>query len=116
VSELEGDSRRAAPRVKCRWPIKCVTEDKKTFAARAVNISQGGIQISVPIRFDKGKSIYMEITGYVNGQRHTTKVVGNIVYVGISPHNDFQLGLKFTSQLPPVDIKFISSYIRTMMS
>ena len=116
MSEEEGgDKRRASPRVKCRWSMMCVTEQKKTFNAKCVNISQGGIMFTSPVSLNKGGQLYLEIAGYFSGAHHTIKVVGKIACVGISSGNEIQIGLQFTSKLSLECNKFLTGYIRNCL-
>jgi hypothetical protein len=93
----------------------CVTEQKKTFNTRVMNISQGGVQLSAPILFQKGDRLYMEIGGYMNGINQNIKVVGLVVYTAVSADRDMLLGLQFVSNLSIPDSKFLQQYIRTML-
>ena len=111
----DSDKRRVSPRVKCRWQVVCVTEQKKSFTTRAMNMSQGGVQIVAPVAFKKGDRLYMEIAGYMNGINHTIKVVGLVVYTAVSAGDEMQLGLKFVSNLPIPDSKFLQQYIKQML-
>lgn len=115
MTEEGNESRRASPRVKCRWSVLCVTEQKKTFNSRAINISQGGIQVASPTAFKMGERLYMEIKGYLSAETHVIKAVGLVVYVSLASGDDMQLGLKFVSSLTIQDSKFIQQYVKTMM-
>lgn len=116
MTEDGAKSRRAVPRVRCRWQVKCVTENKKTFDTKTINISEGGVQIFTPVPFKKGDRLYMEISGYLGGQSHLIKVVGEGVYVSLSSTEGMQLGLKFVSQLKVEDLKFIRTYVKSMLT
>jgi|GEM_PF-1255448 len=109
------DTRRSSPRVKCRWQVKCVTEQKKTFTTNAVNVSQGGIQIVTPVVFKHDDRLYMEIQSYVSGQSHIIKVVGLAVYFSVSTNNETHLGLKFISSLTMEDSKTLQRYAKVML-
>ena len=116
MTEEDGEKRRATPRVNCRWNVKCVTEQKKAFNTKAINISQGGVQVIAPVAFKKGDRLYMEITGYLAGANHVIKVVGVVVYVSLSSSDDMQLGLKFVSNLAIQDSKFLQAFVKSMVS
>ena len=111
----ESDSRRASPRVKCGWNVKCVTEQKKVFTARALDVSQGGIQVTSPVAFKKGDRLYLEIAGYMSGKNHVIKVVGLVVYISVSTTNEIQIGLKYISNLALQDSKFLQQYVKAML-
>lgn len=112
---IEQDSRRASPRVKCRWAVRCVTEDKKTFDTRAVNISQGGISVITPVPFKNGDRLYLEIAGYMNATQHLIKVVGSVAYFSVSSGDGMQIGLQFISALNITDSKFLQQFVKNSL-
>ena len=114
--EKKEEPRRAAPRARCKWPVKCVTEQKKTFEAKAINISQGGIQLASNFAIKKGSQLYLEISGFVQGVNKVIKVVGKVAYTGVSATDGMQLGLQFTSKLSVDDNKFILAYVKSILN
>ena len=110
------NSRRSSPRVKCRWQVKCVTEQKKMFMTNSINISQGGVLIVTPVPFKTGDRLYVEIAGIISGRTHLIKAVGKVAYFSVSSDNLMQIGLEFISHLGIDDLKFIQTYVKVMLN
>jgi len=115
TDSISYDSRRASPRVACRWRVRCVTEQKKVFETKVINISLGGLLVITPVSFAKGDRLYLEVHGFSQGQSHIVKVVGETVYFSIATNNQAQLGLQYVSDLSLADHKFIQQYVKLVL-
>ena len=101
--------RRKHPRAKCDWKVRVVNKEKKQFPARAVNVSVGGIMLSVDQKFDKGENLFIEVSAYFQGKSNKFQVVGEVVYL-VFQSGSFNIGLRFATDTSKFE-GFIKYYV-----
>ncbi|MES2662130.1 MAG: PilZ domain-containing protein [Pseudomonadota bacterium] len=107
------EAARRYPRARCNWRARCVTEAKKQFASRTVNISLGGVAVTSPIEFPKEVMLYFEVQAIFGGRTCQIKGVGKVVHTRIqSGTGQYVIGLEYLTDLPVEATRFIDLYVK----
>lgn len=106
--------KRKYPRAPCAWKVRVISEEKSVYEARCIDISMGGVLIKAHEKFKKGDNLYLQISGYFEGQKKLLEVVGRVAYVVLNS-GQFKIGLKFETDTTPFQ-EFLKHYIHEKLS
>ena len=105
--------KRRYPRVTCSFDGRLTTTRKEVHKIKVINISLGGVALSVPAPLEKGDKVLLEFRAVDHDEVMKIKAIGRVVFV-IFRHSVHELGIEFQSNISVYDA-FIRNYVNNRL-
>ncbi len=107
-SSAGADNRRRYPRKTARWSAVVQNTRKEYFHGHTINVSENGMQISLPCSFAKDEQLFISVSAFNRGTSLTIKAISQVCHCAVSGSH-FNIGVQFV-RIDPRSTAFLASY------